>query len=174
MTKRNIDKFVENRTSLQKAKFNSTISSVNIGVQETGFCASPIYNVNQNSFLPTMPFKQSNFAKTHKAIKQMREAPHKRRKRQESLSGQFIRLNDYQAMHGQNAGDSRVYLQPEETTIENGSKERENNKMMYSVTHSSIEDNTTSNNQNYNTSTSFGKQGSLLKGSQRETAVNTS
>ena len=66
-----------------------------------------------NSFLPKMPFKQSNFARTHKAIKMLRQGPILDEKRNANLSGQFINLNDYAAMHGQFApGDSRMYLRP--------------------------------------------------------------
>ena len=68
-----------------------------------------------NSFLPTMPFKQSNFARTHKAIKLLRQGPLNDSRRRDNLSGQFINLNDYAAMHGQFApGDSRMYLRPAE------------------------------------------------------------
>ena len=63
-----------------------------------------------------MPFKQSNFARTQKAIKQLRQGPMKKRERLEDMSGQFMRLDDYAAMHGQYAaGDSRMYLRPEDT-----------------------------------------------------------
>ena len=119
-----------------------------------------------------MPFKQSNFAKTQKAIKQMREAPIKKRQHQENLSGHFLRLDDYQAMYGQSAGGSRMYLQPEESTVGDANESRDNK--MYSMTHSSID--ATTNKQNYVTATSFGptKQGSLLRNPHREAAVNTS
>ena len=40
-------------------------------------------------------------------------APFIDRKRHDNLSGQFINLNDYAAMHGHFApGDSRMYLRP--------------------------------------------------------------
>ena len=126
-----------------------------------------------------MPFKQSNFAKTQKAIKQIRQGTMKKQQRQSNMSGQFMRLDDYAAMHGQYAaGDSRMYLRPEENNTSAGAQDstagdneesRGDHKQLYSMTHTSIEAQT--ENQNFVTATSFGptitKQGSLLKNPQQ-------
>lgn len=103
------------------------------------------------------------------------------------MSGQFMRLDDYTAMHGQYAaGDSRMYLRPEEntsagaqdSTAGDNEESRGDHKQLYSMTHTSIEAQT--ENQNFVTATSFGptitKQGSLLKNpqqSRKEVLVNS-
>ena len=90
------------------------------------------------------------------------------------MSGQFMRLDDYAAMHGQYAaGDSRMYLRPEDTEAQESTVGDAFDSR--GMTQQSIENQT--DDQNYVTATSFGptKQGQPLKDPQssKEIAVNT-
>lgn len=80
---------------------NAAVSQIQLGpTQEmTQFSFSPC-NTQQRGFLPKM-FKKSNFARTQKAIKMIREGPLKGRgKGIEDQGGHFMKLNDYAALHG--------------------------------------------------------------------------
>ena len=98
----------------QRFHNSSALSSVNVNLYQRDTRHSPSVDM-QKGFLPTLPFKNSNFARTQRAVKMMRQGPLNGRRRVDDLSGQFIHLNDYAAMHGHFApGDSRMYLRADE------------------------------------------------------------
>lgn len=75
-------------------------------------------NSQPGGFLPVMPLKKSNFAKTQKAIKMIREAPLRRHKR---IFTNQMNLQDYATLHNlvgaQNANDYLLAMQLDDSSF---------------------------------------------------------
>ena len=101
----------------------------------------------------------------------MRQGPLNNRRKAEDLSGQFIHLNDYAAMHGHFApGDSRMYLRADEISgkaFEStaGASESKGFKMLNKSCSAQSSINATAAEEAAETGTFFGqsKQGSVQR-----------